>query len=171
MKIHFDKLTIIGVGLIGGSFARVCKKKGLAKSVVGFGRNEANLIKAVELGAIDKYSLSLESAVKQSDFILIAVPVGSIVPMVKDMLPFLKQDCIVSDVGSVKGNIINEIENLLPDNIHFVGAHPIAGTEKSGAENSFAELFRGTKSILTPTNTTDEKSLDVVKKNMGDNGL
>jgi len=164
MDTHFDKLTIIGVGLIGGSFARVCQKKGIAGSIVGFGRQEANLRKALELGVIDEYSLDLNEAVKQADFVLVAVPVGSIFPLVKKMISSLKKGSIISDVGSVKGSLVEKIEKILPDDVHFVGAHPIAGTENSGVEASFAELFEGSKCILTPSKFTDHETLQKVKK-------
>ena len=164
MDIYFEKLTILGVGLMGGSFARVCQKKELAKSIVGFGRQEANLRKAVELGVIDKYSLDLNEAVEQADFVLIAVPVGSILRLVKKMSSYLKKNSIISDVGSVTGSLVEKIENILPDGVHFVGAHPIAGTENSGVEASFAELFEGSKCILTPTKSTNHETLQKVKK-------
>ena len=164
MDIHFKKITILGVGLIGGSFARVCKKKGLANSIVGFGRQEENLRKAVELGVIDEYNLNLLEAVDQADFVLIAVPIDSILPLVKKMSPYLKKDAIISDVGSVKGSLVEKIEPILPDGVHFVGAHPIAGTENSGVGASFAELFEGSKCILTPTKLTNQETLQKVKK-------
>ncbi len=164
MNIHFEKLTVLGVGLIGGSFARICREKKIAKSIVGFGRQEANLRKAVDLGVIDEYSLSLNEAVEQADFILIAVPVGSILPLVEKISPSLKKQSIISDVGSVKGSLVEKIENILPEGVHFVGAHPIAGTENSGVEASFAELFEGSKCIITPTKLTDHDTLQKVKK-------
>jgi len=150
--------------LLGGSFARVCKKKGIAKSIVGFGRNENNLIKAANLGIIDKYSLDLNQAVDNADFVLLAAPIGSLLPLVRSMIPSLKKESIVSDVGSVKGRIVTDLENALPDDVYFVGAHPIAGTEKSGADNSFAELFEGAKCILTPTGGTNKNALNMVKE-------
>ena len=152
------------MGLLGGSFARVCKKKGIAKSIVGFGRNENNLIKAANLGIIDKYSLDLNQAVDNADFVLLAAPIGSLLPLVRSMIPSLKKESIVSDVGSVKGRIVTDLENALPDDVYFVGAHPIAGTEKSGADNSFAELFEGAKCILTPTGGTNKNALNMVKE-------
>ncbi len=164
MSIHFEKLTILGVGLIGGSFARVCKKKKLANSIVGFGRSEENLRKAVKLGVIDTYDLDLKKAVEQADFVLVAVPVGMILPLVKQISPFLKKNCVVSDVGSVKGSLVAEAESTLPEGVHFVGAHPIAGTEKSGVEHSFAELFEGAKCILTPTGSTNNEALSKVEE-------
>lgn len=164
MSLKFNKIAILGVGLIGGSFARVCKKNSVAKSIMGFGRGEANLQKAVELGVIDEYSLDLKQAVSEADFILLSVPVGTITPMVKKIIPFLKEDCILSDVGSVKGSLVEEIESILPKGIRFVGAHPIAGTENSGAEASFVELFEGSKCILTPTEKTDSEAINKVKE-------
>ena len=164
MDMYFEKITILGVGLIGGSFARVCKKNKIAKSVFGFGRQEANLRKAVELGVIDKYSLDLNEAVEQADFVLIAVPVGSILLLAEKMSSYLKKGSIISDVGSVKDSLVEKIENILPEGVHFVGAHPIAGTEHSGVEASFAELFEGSKCILTPTKLTDHETLQKVKK-------
>ena len=164
MDMYFEKITILGVGLIGGSFARVCKKNELAKSIFGFGRQEENLRKAVELGVIDKYSLDLNEAVEQADFVLIAVPVGSILLLAEKMSSYLKKGSIISDVGSVKDSLVEKIENILPEGVHFVGAHPIAGTEHSGVEASFAELFEGSKCILTPTKLTDHETLQKVKK-------
>lgn len=152
------------MGLLGGSFARVCKKKGIAKSIVGFGRNETNLIKAANLGIIDKYSIDLNQAVDNADFVLLATPIGSLLPLVRSMIPSLKKESIVSDVGSVKGRLVTDLENALPDDVYFVGAHPIAGTEKSGADNSFAELFEGAKCILTPTGVTNKNALNMVKE-------
>lgn len=150
--------------MLGGSFARVCKKKGIAKSIVGFGRNETNLIKAANLGIIDKYSIDLNQAVDNADFVLLATPIGSLLPLVRSMIPSLKKESIVSDVGSVKGRLVTDLENALPDDVYFVGAHPIAGTEKSGADNSFAELFEGAKCILTPTGVTNKNALNMVKE-------
>ncbi len=152
------------MGLLGGSFARVCKKKGIAKSIVGFGRNETNLIKAANLGIIDKYSIDLNQAVDNADLVLLAAPIGSLLPLARSMVPSLKKESIVSDVGSVKGRLVTDLENALPDDVYFVGAHPIAGTEKSGADNSFAELFEGAKCILTPTGVTNKNALNMVKE-------
>src|SRR3989304_3296820 len=136
MKPHFKTITIIGVGLIGGSFARVCKNKKLADRIIGFGRDEKNLKKAVELKVIDSYTQNLKEAVRDSDFILLATPVSSIIKIAREMIPYLKKGTIITDAGSVKSEIVREIDQILPEGIFFVGAHPIAGTEKSGVEAS-----------------------------------
>lgn len=164
MSIYFKTITIIGVGLIGGSFARVCKKKGLTDRIIGFGRGEENLKRAVELNVIDSYTLNLGDAVRDSDFILLAAPVSAIIEIARDIIPYLKKGAIVTDAGSVKGEIVRKIDKILPKGIFFVGAHPIAGTEKSGVEASFAELFEGSRCVITPTSKTDPAALEKVKE-------
>ncbi|OGV97698.1 MAG: cytidylate kinase [Nitrospinae bacterium RIFCSPLOWO2_02_39_17] len=164
MSIYFKTIIIIGVGLIGGSFARVCKKKGLTDRIIGFGRGEENLKRAVELNVIDSYALNIGDAVRDSDFILLAAPVSAIIEIARDMIPYLKKGAIVTDAGSVKGEIVRKIDKILPEGIFFVGAHPIAGTEKSGVEASFAELFEGSRCVITPTSKTDPAALEKVKE-------
>ncbi|MBU2591028.1 MAG: prephenate dehydrogenase/arogenate dehydrogenase family protein [Nitrospinae bacterium] len=163
MNIHFEQITIIGVGLIGGSFARVCKKKGLVDRAVGYGRGEANLKKGVELGVIDSYSLNLKEAVQGADLIMLSPSVDAIINIAEEMLPFLKPGVIVTDAGSVKGEIVRRLEKVFPKDIHFVGGHPIAGTEKGGVEASFDTLFEGARCIITPTKKTDGESLEKIK--------
>ena len=162
--IHFKTITIVGVGLIGGSFARVCKKKKLADRIIGFGRDEKNLKKAVELKVIDSYTQNLKEAVRDSDFILLATPVSTIIEITREMMPYLKKGTIITDAGSVKGEIVRKIDDMLPEGIFFVGAHPIAGTEKSGVEASFLDLFVGSRCVITPTEKTDPAALEKVKE-------
>ncbi|MBI3582459.1 MAG: (d)CMP kinase [Nitrospinae bacterium] len=164
MMIHFKTITIVGVGLIGGSFARVCKEKKLADRIIGFGRNEKNLKRAVELNVIDSYSLNLRDAVSNSDFILLATPVSSIIKIAREIIPYLKNGTIITDAGSVKGEIVREIDEIMPEEIFFVGGHPIAGTEKSGVEASFLELFEGHRCVITPTEKTNPAALEKVKE-------
>ena len=164
MKPHFKTITIIGVGLIGGSFARVCKNKKLADRIIGFGRDEKNLKKAVELKVIDSYTQNLKEAVRDSDFILLATPVSTIIEIAREMMPYLKKGTIITDAGSVKGEIVREIDKILPEGIFFVGAHPIAGTEKSGVEASFLDLFVGSRCVITPTEKTDSTPMEKVKE-------
>ncbi len=163
MTIHFKTITIIGVGLIGGSFARVCKNKKLADRIIGFGRDEENLKRAVGLNVIDSYTLNLKDTVSNSDFILLATPVSTVIEIAREMMPYLKKGTIITDAGSVKGEIVNKIDKMLPKEIYFVGAHPIAGTEKSGVEASFVELFEGSRCVMTPTSKTDPDVLEKVK--------
>ena len=154
-----QRLAIIGVGLIGGSLARILRQKGEVAEVVGIGRGEANLRKAVELGVIDRYSLDPVAGVEGADLVFLATPVCSIVDMVARIAPALAPGCVVTDGGSVKGEIAAPCERLLPPGTFFVGGHPIAGTEKSGVEASFATLYQGKRCILTPTDKTDAGAL------------
>lgn len=137
----FQKLVIAGVGLIGGSLALDMRRKGLVKTIVGFGRSEGNLRTAKKKGIIDQYFLREQEIPPDVDFLMMGTPVQAIVPLTAAFLPRLKPGCIVSDVGSVKGEIVKGMEKLLPSEIHFVGAHPIAGSEQWGAEAAVENLF------------------------------
>jgi prephenate dehydrogenase len=161
--LHFNKVAIIGVGLIGGSLALVLKRDGLAGEIVGIGRGLANLEAAKRLGVVDSFTRDIGEGVKDADLVVIAVPVLKIAETVKQAAAYLKPGCIVTDVGSVKGAVITEVEAVVPEEVHFVPGHPIAGTEHSGAEAAFPELYIGRKCILTPTTKTDKAALDAVK--------
>ncbi|MBI1821456.1 MAG: prephenate dehydrogenase/arogenate dehydrogenase family protein [Nitrospirae bacterium] len=163
MKLYFNKLALIGVGLIGGSLAIDCKKKGLVGSISGFGRSEGNLKKAVTLGVIDQYDLKIEKVVEGADLVVLAIPVGSYGATVKKILPYLSKEAIMTDVGSVKGKVVEELGPLFK-NGKFVPAHPIAGREKSGVDAALPDLFKGARCILTPTPRTDPASLAKVRK-------
>lgn len=156
------RMAVIGVGLIGGSLARILREKGEVGEVVGIGRTEKNLLRAVELGVIDRYSQDPCEGVRGADLVFLATPVGSIGPMVELIAPFLADGCIVTDGGSVKSPVVAACEPLMPPGTHFVGGHPIAGTEKSGVDASFATLFQGKRCILTPTPRTDAQALETV---------
>jgi len=159
MEVHFRRLTIIGVGLIGGSLARVCRKKGLADELVGVGRGRKNLELAVELGVIDRWSHEVEEGVDGADGVVLATPMGTIIPLAERMAPHIEAGCLVTDVGSTKASVVEPLERLLQPSAAFVGGHPIAGTEKSGVEASFETLFEGFPCILTPTDRTDTEAL------------
>jgi len=152
-------MTILGVGLIGASLAQSCRQRKLVETIVGFGRNAGNLKKAQELDIIDSGSTDLITAVTGSDLIVLCTPVGVLVERVREMLPFLEDGCIITDAGSVKGAMVDEIDALMPDSIYYVGAHPIAGGEKSGLEASSADLLTGAKCIITPTAKTRADAL------------
>jgi len=133
-----NQLTIIGVGLIGGSFARALRKAGKVKTIVGCGRNTSNLEKAVELGVIDHFDTDIKEAVKDADCIFISTPVNSFHSIFEQLKDHIKPSAIITDGGSTKGNIIAAAERVfgsIPEN--FVPGHPIAGTENSGVEASF----------------------------------
>lgn len=160
MKPLFKQMTVVGVGLLGGSLAQGCRKRGLVGKIVGFGRNRANLKKAQKANLIDAWYPDLVSAVKGSDLVIVCTPVGSIPSRVSEMLPALEKGCVLTDVGSVKAPLVEEIERILPGSVHFVGSHPIAGSEKSGFEASSADLFAGAHCIVTPTTKTDPAVLE-----------
>lgn len=155
----FQKMVVAGVGLIGGSLALDMRRRGLVKEIVGYGRTEANLKVARRKCIIDGYFLKEEEIPTDTDFLMLGTPVQTIVPLTAAFLPRLRRGCIVSDVGSVKGDIVRGMEKLLPAGIHFVGAHPIAGSEQWGAEAARENLFMGRLCILTPTRKTNRAAL------------
>jgi prephenate dehydrogenase len=154
-----DRLAIIGVGLIGGSLARVLRERGEVGEIVGIGRGEANLKKAVELGVIDRYTTDPGTGVAGADLVFLATPVCSIAAITAQIAPFLAPGAVVTDGGSVKEGIVAPCERLMRAGTYFVGGHPIAGTEHSGVEASFATLYEGRRCILTPTEHTCGEAL------------
>lgn len=161
-KIFFDKVTIIGVGMIGASFSLAMKKNGLCGRVCGFGRNKENLIKAKERGMIDSFESDPATACKGSDLVMLSSPVGSFQDIVKKASGSFKKGAVVTDAGSVKGKLVYEIEKIMPEGTHYIGGHPIAGSDRSGIEASNVELFRDAKCIITPTENSDAGSLQSV---------
>lgn len=164
MTMIIERLAIVGVGLIGGSFARALREAGLVKSVVGVGRSRSNLEEALSLGICDEITQDAATGVRGADMVFISVPVCAIPAVAREIAPALPPGCIVTDGGSVKTAIVRECEALMPAGRHFVGGHPIAGTEHSGAAASFATLYRGKRCILTPTDRTDPAALELVAK-------
>ncbi len=146
----FERVTIAGVGLIGGSLALAARAAGLIGEVVGYGRSEANLLTAQRRGIIDRYSRDPLDAACDADLLVLAVPVRAMAAVASASAPALRRGAVVSDVGSVKAAVVRDVEAALPPGVPFVGAHPIAGTAESGAAAAFAELFRGQRCILTP---------------------
>lgn len=158
-----EHLCVIGVGLIGGSFARAIRQAGLVKRITGCGRNIDNLQKALELGVIDDYSQDLQQAVKDADVIFIATPVGSFQTILEQIKGSLKADTIITDGGSTKSSVIAAAKTVfkeVPEN--FVPGHPIAGTENSGVEASFAALFQDHRVILTPLAHTNSDAVKLI---------
>ncbi|MBN1141998.1 MAG: prephenate dehydrogenase/arogenate dehydrogenase family protein, partial [Deltaproteobacteria bacterium] len=158
------KLAVIGVGLIGGSFALALKKAHAVAEVVGVGRSRANLDLALELGIIDTGAADPAAGVVGADLVFLATPVLTMRSVTEAILPHLKPGAILTDAGSVKAEVIRQLEPLLPPGIHLVPGHPIAGTEKSGAGAAFAGLFAGRNCILTPTPRTDPGALALVRR-------
>lgn len=160
-----EHLCIIGVGLIGGSFARAVRQAGLVKRITGCGRNIENLKKALELGVIDDYSQDIKDAVKSADLIFIATPVGSFQSVLAQIKETMKDGVIITDGGSTKSSVIaaaKAVFNEVP--VNFVPGHPIAGTENSGVEASFATLYQDHRVILTPLEQTNPDAINIVSQ-------
>ncbi|HXH04053.1 MAG TPA: prephenate dehydrogenase/arogenate dehydrogenase family protein [Candidatus Competibacteraceae bacterium] len=159
-----QRLCIIGVGLIGGSLARALREAGAVGEVVGAGRNELQLAKAVDLGVVDRYDTDLPAAVHGCDMVVVAVPLGAMVKVFAAIADHLEPDCVLTDVGSAKGCVVEDVRRVfgrIPPN--FVPGHPIAGTEKSGVEASFPSLFQNRRVILTPLAETHAGAHDKVR--------
>lgn len=145
------KITIFGVGLIGGSFALALKKAGAVGQVVGVGRSEASLVRALELGIIDVASTSIKDAVTDSDLILVAAPVAQTEAILRSIEPYLQAGTVVTDAGSTKTDVVMAARNALGGKIaQFVPGHPIAGREQNGPDAAIVDLYVGKKSVLTP---------------------
>lgn len=157
----FSTVSIVGVGLIGGSLALALKEKKVVEHIKGFGRNESRLKKAKELNIIDSYSTSLKD-MAEAEMLVLATPVGNFIPIIKEIGKYLKKKTVVIDVGSVKGSLVYEIEKILPEGVSFVGVHPIAGSDKTGFEYARKDLFVNSRVIITPTENTDKDALDKV---------
>ena len=159
----FSKVTFIGFGLINSSLAHVFKLKSLAKETTAFSRRKETREKIRNLNIVDNVNDNLKESVKDSDLIVLGVPVGAMESIVREIAPFLKSGTIVTDVGSVKKHLIDSLLPILASDVYFVPGHPIAGTEKSGPEAGFAELFNGRWCILTPDKNTSQEALEKVK--------
>jgi cyclohexadieny/prephenate dehydrogenase len=151
----FNRVALIGFGLIGGSIARAARAQGLAGEIVTTARSEKTRARVAELGIVDAVLATNAEAVRDADLVILCIPVGACGPVAQEIAPHLKPGAIVSDVGSVKGAIVREMAPHLPANVHFVPAHPVAGTEHSGPDSGFAELFINRWCILTPPEGTD----------------
>jgi len=159
----FNHVAIIGVGLIGGSLALAGRSCGAFSRITGIEADRISARKAERLQVVDVGTTEL-SKTTEADLVIIATPVGAIVPLVTKILPHLKPGTIITDVGSVKADIVHAIDALPLGKIHFVGGHPIAGTEHSGVEAAFDNLFSGKKCVLTPTERTSPEALTRIKR-------
>ncbi|KQT01766.1 MULTISPECIES: prephenate/arogenate dehydrogenase family protein [unclassified Rhizobium] len=156
MAKQFETIALIGIGLIGSSIAREIKDKGLAGSVTVSTRSEATLKRAQELNLGDRYTTSASDAVKDADLVIVSVPVGASGAVAAEIAASLKPGAVVTDVGSTKGSVIAQMKPHMPEGVHFIPGHPIAGTEYSGPDAGFIGLFKGRWCILTPLPETDE---------------
>ncbi len=161
--ILFERIALIGIGLIGSSIARDIKELGLARDVVVSTRSEETLKRAEELELGTSYTTSVADAVREADLVIVSVPVGASEDVAKQIAPHLKAGAIVTDVGSTKASVIAQMAPHMPQHVHFIPGHPLAGTEKSGPDAGFAGLFRDRWCIFTPLPGTDAAALDRLK--------
>lgn len=157
----FNLVSILGVGLIGGSLALALKKRGVARKIIGYGRDIERLIEAKRRGIIDEYSVDLEE-VAQAELIVLATPLGVFQKITEKISPLLKAKSIYMDVGSVKKTVVEIIEKIIPRDVQFVPTHPIAGSEKTGFEFAKEDLFKDARVIITPTERTDVEALSKI---------
>ena len=160
----FKTIAFIGFGLINSSLARVVKTKGLAEKIHAYSRSEATRAKIKKLNIVDNIYDNSTEAVKGADLVILGIPVGATRDTVNTFASSLSPGTIITDVGSVKKSVIDGLSSVLPENINFVPAHPIAGTEKSGPEAGFETLFEGHWCIITPTKNTDKEAIKKVTK-------
>lgn len=156
----FEKIALIGIGLIGSSLARVIRREGLARHIAISTRSAQTLARAEELGLGDSYSTDAKLAVKDADLIIVSVPVGSSGAVARDIASALKPGAILTDVGSTKASVIAQMQPYIPEGVHFIPGHPLAGTEKSGPDAGFADLFENRWCIFTPLPDTDLVALE-----------
>lgn len=161
---HWRRVAILGVGLIGGSVARVLKAQGVADEIIGCGRQRQNLEVAQQLGIIDRFVLDPAAAIIDADLVLLGAPVLATIPLLQAIAPHLAADAVVTDVGSVKGVVAEAALQQMGDRLpNFVPGHPIAGSEESGAAASRLDLFVGHRVILTPLEQTAPNALAQVR--------
>lgn len=163
MRPHFPQITIVGTGFIGGSIGLAAKAARLADVIVGTDVDHDAIDQALAVRAIDRGQTDLLRAVKGSSLVILAAPVETLEAIIRSIVPVLERDAILSDVGGVKGQMVLNIDALLPPHLYFVGAHPIAGSEQSSAISSRTDLFNGKPCVLTPTPETNADALNVVR--------
>ena len=158
----FNRIAIIGIGLIGSSISRAIKMNGLVDFVSVTAKSQKSLDTAVSLGIADSVTLNLDEAVKGADIVMICSPMSTYTGIMESIAPNLKTGAILTDVGSVKASVIRDLSPKLPAGVHLVPAHPVAGTEHSGPESGFAELFEGRWCVITPPTGTDQSAVNKI---------
>jgi cyclohexadieny/prephenate dehydrogenase len=156
----FERIALIGFGLIGGSIARAARRQRLAAEIVTTARSEQTRARVRELGIVDRVVETNAEAADGADLVILCIPVGACGAVAREIACYLEPGAIVSDVGSVKGAVVREMAPHLPASVHFVPAHPVAGTEYSGPDSGFAELFINRWCILTPPESTDASAVE-----------
>ena len=155
MTVMFDRVALIGLGLIGSSLSHIMRRMNLAGQICGYAKSAATRNRAAEIGLVDSIADSAGLAVTGADLVILCIPVGTYAEIAREIGPSLKAGCILTDVGSVKSAIVRDVSPFIPPGVHFVPGHPIAGTEQSGPDAGFAELFANRWCIITPLPGSD----------------
>jgi cyclohexadieny/prephenate dehydrogenase len=163
MSVMFEKMALLGLGLIGSSLSHAARRAGLCEHISGFARSSETRTTALDIGIVNAVHTSAAEAVKDADLVILCSPIGTYAELAKEIGPHLKAGAILTDVGSVKGAVVRDVAPHLPLNVHFIPGHPIAGTEQSGPRAGFATLFDNRWCILTPPPHTDAKALAKLK--------
>jgi prephenate dehydrogenase len=163
MKL-WDTVAIVGVGLIGGSIGLALRQRNLAKNVVGIGRRQASLRMARRVGAISHTTIDLNKGVAEAELVIVCTPVGKIVEHVRQIAQHGRERILITDAGSVKGAVVEALDGGLARGCRFLGSHPLAGSEKTGAAHASADLFEGRLAILTPTKNTRAEDFDLLEQ-------
>jgi len=157
LRVRWNKITVVGVGLLGGSLGLAIKQRRLAKTIVGFVRRAASVVECQKLGAVDHATQDLRNAVADADLIVLCTPIAQMRARVDEMLPSLKRGAIVTDVGSVKACVVRELERVVARaGGHFIGSHPMAGAEKTGVAAARDDLFVNAVCVVTPTRKSNK---------------
>ena len=160
----YDRVALIGLGLIAGSMAHAMRRAGLAGEITGYARSEETRKVAAEIGLVDRVCNSAPEAVKGADLVVLCVPVGAMGAVAAEIAPHLDKGATVSDVGSVKRAVIDTVGPHIPEGVHFIPAHPLAGTEKSGPRSGFAELFDNRWCLIVPVEGTDTAATERLRR-------
>jgi prephenate dehydrogenase len=163
--VRFRKVTLVGVGLLGGSLGMALRQRGLAEHVCGVVRRSAIIADCERLGAVDLATRNLGPAVRGADLVVLCSPIGQMGPLTQELIPYLEPDAVVTDVGSVKGTLVDELEApIAKAGGHFIGSHPMAGSEKTGVQAARADLFEGALCAVTPTARSNAAALAQVQQ-------
>ncbi|MFZ5673438.1 MAG: prephenate/arogenate dehydrogenase family protein [Pseudomonadota bacterium] len=158
--VAYERVALIGLGLIGSSLSHVMRQRKLASRIAGYARSAGTRATAKRIGLVDDIHESAAAAVKDADLVILCTPVGAYGQVAEEIGPHLKAGATVTDVGSVKSAVVRDVGPFLPANVHFIPGHPVAGTEQSGPESGFAELFLNRWCILTPLPGSDAKAVE-----------
>jgi cyclohexadieny/prephenate dehydrogenase len=161
--VLFERVALVGLGLIGSSLSHAMRRRGLARSIVGHAQSANTRDTALRLGLVSSVYATAAEAVREADLVILCTPIGAYGPIASSIAPHLRAGAIVTDVGSVKGSVARDVGPSIPAGVHFIPGHPIAGTEHSGPQSGFAELFDGRWCILTPSSGADRLAVDRLK--------